>query len=204
MKLFAVTAAALLIAGGAHAQDAYITQLGDNLTGLNYSEYSNGTNVRQVIAQQGIGFRAANLSRGANNTAMTYQVDTRFDNSLEDTQANNNARTRSGLGAQMNSLVIQSGRGFMNGNNKAVTVQLANQAPGVQNANFRAQTIQEGNNNTGVNWQQNNGNNQGGMAGQTYGSISTPAFGFTNVGTAPLPSPIAHVSFPYGSHATIN
>lgn len=194
MKLFAVTAAALLIAGGAHAQDAYITQLGDNLTGLNYSEYSNGSNVRQVIAQQGVGFRAANLSRGNDNTAMTYQVDTTFDNSTQ------GANRDTGSGAQMNSLVIQSARGFPNGNNKAVTVQLANQGPGVEHVNFRAQTIQEGNNNTGVNWQQNNG---GAMYQQTYGSISTPTFGMS-VGTAPLPSPIAHASFPYGSHATIN
>jgi hypothetical protein len=197
MKLFAVTAAALLIAGGAHAQDAYITQLGDNLTGLNYSEYSTGSNVRQVIAQQGVGFRAANLSRGSDNSAMTYQIDPGFDNSTQ--EATHNSTRDTGSGAKMNSLIIQSARGYTFGNNKAVTVQLGG-GLGAQHVNFRAQTIQEGNNNTGVNWQQNSG---GAMAGQTYGSISTPTFGMS-VGTAPLPSPIAHASFPYGSHATIN
>ncbi|OWY18544.1 hypothetical protein B6V73_01735 [Thioclava sp. JM3] len=198
MKLFAVTAAALLIAGGAHAQDAYITQLGDNLTGLNYSEYSNGSNVRQVIAQQGVGFRAANLSRGSDNSAMTYQIDPGFDNSTQ--EATHNSTRDTGSGAKMNSLIIQSARGYTFGNNKAVTVQLGGGLR-AQHVNFRAQTIQEGNNNTGVNWQQNTGNTNG-MAGKTYGSITTPTFGMS-VGTRSLPSPVAHVSFPYGSSASI-
>jgi hypothetical protein len=194
MKTSIIIAAAITaFASAAHAQDAFITQLGDNLTGVNYSEYNQGVVSTQVIAQQGTGFAAANLSRGRGNTAMTYQIDTAFDNS---TQAPN----RDASTGTMESLIIQTPSSSLGGQNMAVTVQLNDGGPGSQNFAYRAQTIQEGNGNTGVNWAQQRG---GAMYNQSYGSISTPTVAL-NAGTTALPTPIAALSFPYLSTMSIN
>lgn len=193
MKTLLISAAIIAVSGAAHAQDAYITQLGDNLSGINYSEYNQGVVSTQVIAQQGTGFAAANLSRGRGNSAMTYQLDTDFDNA-------SSAPTRDSSTGNMESLIIQSSRGFLGGQNQAVTVQLNDGGPGSQNFDYMAQTIQEGNGNVGINWAQQRG---GAMAGQNYGSITTPQFSLT-ANTTSLPSPIAALSFPYNSTATIN
>lgn len=194
MKILMTSAAIIALSGAAYAQDAYITQMGDNHSGVNYSEYhiqsSSNPNTTQVIAQSGEGFQAANLSRGTSNAAYTYQMD------LTNDWLNNGVPS----GTQMESLIFQKGDGFTNGNNAAVTVQLANQGPGVQNTNFMAQTIQEGNNNTAVNWAQSGG---GALASVSLGSMSAPSLSLTPAANA-LPTPIANVNFPYGSNITIN
>jgi hypothetical protein len=193
MKTYIIAATITAFASGAYAQDAYITQLGDNLTGVNYSEYNQGVVSTQVIAQQGTGFSAGNLSRGRGNMATTYQIDTDFDNSSQ-------APTRDASTGTMRSLIIQTPSSFLGGQNKAVTVQLNDGGPGSQNFAYKAQTIQQGNGNTGVNWAQQRG---GAMAGQTYGAIATPTVALTATPTA-LPTPIASATFPYGSTLNIN
>ncbi len=140
MKKVIFAIAATAFATGASAQDAFITQLGDNLNAVNYSEYNQGVVSTQVIAQQGTGFSAANLSRGRGNVASTYQIDTAFDNS---SQTNTNAGTvRDSSTGTMESLIVQTPSSFLGGQNTAVTVQLNDGGPGSQNFAYRAQTIQ--------------------------------------------------------------
>ncbi|UWR23338.1 hypothetical protein [Sulfitobacter sp. S190] len=196
MKTFLISAAVIVAASAASAQDAYVTQLGNNLTGVNYSEYNiasnSGTNTQQVIAQQGIGFAAANLSRGTGNSATTFQLDT----------TNTFVNDGNASGATAESLIWQKADGYTNGYNQAVAVQLVVQGPGAEKAAFRSQIIQEGNNNTAVNWQQTNG---GPMAGLSLagGGLSAPALTLTPNATA-RPTPAANVNFPYGSNIFIN
>ncbi|SIS95168.1 hypothetical protein SAMN05421759_107118 [Roseivivax lentus] len=195
MKTLTISALAIAFAGSAYAQDAYVNQLGDNLTGMNYAEYSTGNDATQVIVQQGVGYSAGQLSRGAGNSATTYQIDSTntFINSLP-----NEGSTAGGPAAE--SLIWQSGDGFQNGYNTAVAVQLNQQGPGSQNSTFLSQIIQEGNDNTAVNWTQNQGNTNG-MAGV---SLLLPTTLSANVtpGTTPLPTPVVNVNFPYGSSIT--
>jgi hypothetical protein len=192
MKTIIIAAAITAAAGMAQAQDAFITQMGDNLTGVNYSEYNQSGNTNrdnlQVIAQRGDGFSAANLARGSNNVANAYQLD------LTSAYANGTGNS----GATMESLIWQKG-GFGTGENTAVAVQLANQSPGTQGT-YTSQIIQNGTKNTGINWAQNAG---GAMASATLGAITPPTVTFNTVATTP-PTPAASTGYPFGSTMTVN
>jgi hypothetical protein len=193
MKKVIFAIAATAFATGASAQDAFITQLGDNLNAVNYSEYNQGVVSTQVIAQQGTGFSAANLSRGRGNVASTYQIDTAFDNSTQGVDRDSSTGT-------MESLIVQTPSSFLGGQNTAVTVQLNDGGSGSQNFAYRAQTIQQGNGNVGVNWAQQRA---GGLAGFTYGGIVTPTVDLA-VGTTNPTTPDVSTGFTYGSSITVN
>ncbi|SFQ50899.1 hypothetical protein SAMN05421853_107213 [Roseivivax halotolerans] len=196
MKTIALSAAALLFAGAASAQDAYINQLGDQLNAVNYSEYSTGNDAQQVIVQQGVGFSAGQLSRGPGNSATTYQIDSTSNtvNSLTDTTSGNTV----GSGATANSFIWQKNDGFTNGNNTAVAVQLNQQGPGSQNSSFLSQIIQEGNDNTAVNWSQDQA---GTMAGQNLLGTTTLTATVAPSPT-PLPVPVVNAGYPFGGTIT--
>lgn len=189
--IVSVSAALMALSTAAHAQDAYISQIGDDLSAVNYSEYNQSGNQNrdnmQVTAQMGVGFQAATLTRGSNNTAHTYQLDL----------TNNFANGTGTSGATMESLIWQKG-GFGTGNNTAVAVQLANQSPGTQGT-YVSQILQEGTNNTAINWAQNAG---GAMAGMSLASIVTPTLNLTPSKEA-LPS-ISATTVPFGTSVNIS
>ncbi len=189
--IVSVSAALMALSTAAHAQDAYISQIGDDLSAVNYSEYNQSGNQNrdnmQVTAQMGVGFQAATLTRGSNNTAHTYQLDL----------TNNYANGTGTSGATMESLIWQKG-GFGTGNNTAVAVQLANQSPGTQGT-YVSQILQEGTNNTAINWAQNAG---GVMAGMSLASIVTPTLNLTPSKEA-LPS-ISATTVPFGTSVNIS
>lgn len=190
--IVSISAALMALSTAAHAQDAYISQIGDDLSAVNYSEYNQSGNQNrdnmQVTAQMGVGFQAATLTRGSNNTAHTYQLD------LTDNYANGTGTS----GATMESLVWQKG-GFNTGNNTAVAVQLANQSPGTQGT-YVSQILQEGTNNTAINWAQNAGTNWFGNT--SLASIVTPTLALTPSREA-LPS-VSAVTVPFGTTVNVS
>lgn len=169
MSKFFITTAAILIAGtAAHAQDAFITQLGSNNQGINYSEYTQGPSTSdnlQVIAQEGDNLRAGNFTRGSNSTAMAYQLN-----------------SGNASGSSMESLIFQNG-----GSNTAIAVQDNSPTFGNNNRTYVSQIIQEGATNTAINWNQTA---SGQMANLSIGTISAPSINIAPAAT-PLPGPNA-------------
>jgi hypothetical protein len=161
------TTAALIIAGtAAHAQDAFITQLGSNGQAINYSEYTQGPSTSdnlQVIAQEGDNLTAGNFTRGSNSTAMAYQLN-----------------SGNAPGSTMGSLIFQNG-----GANTAIAVQDNSPTFGNNNRTYVSQIIQEGITNTAINWNQTAG---GAMAGLSIGTIAAPSITIAP-GANPLPVP---------------
>jgi hypothetical protein len=171
-----VAAAATAMASGAFAQssnDAYITQLGDNLNAVNVASYFGKQSSTQVISQQGSGFSAANLASGTDNSAYAYQIDSTFDNST-------NGASRDSSNGSMSSLIVQSGSAFNTGNNTAINAQLNPGGPGSEKPfDFTSQTIQLGDNNTAINWTQRSGISA--LQGFTY-NIAAPSVSVTAAG----------------------
>lgn len=169
MSKFFITTAAILIAGtAAHAQDAFITQLGSNNQGINYSEYTQGPSTSdnlQVIAQEGDNLSAGNFTRGSNSTAMAYQLN-----------------SGNASGSSMESLIFQNG-----GSNTAIAVQDNSPTFGNNNRTYVSQIIQEGATNTAINWNQTA---SGQMANLSIGTISAPSINIAPAAT-PLPGPNA-------------
>jgi hypothetical protein len=198
MKTIMLSAAFIALGTTAFAQDAFISQVGDDHAAVNYSQLNNSGNTNrdnlQVIAQQSetdgtfgtSGFRAANLASGANNTAYTYQLD------LSDFTTN---RSNGSTGATMDSLTWQEGNG-----NNAVAVQLINQAPARKSTHV-SQILQAGDNNVGINWSQNNGGGLPGLAG-TF-TASAPTLTLTPR-TYSAPTPIANTVVPRRTTVRIN
>lgn len=185
-NLLISTAAVVALAGAAHAQDAFITQVGDDNSAINYSEYNQSGNTNsdnmQVIVQEGNGFAAANFARGKNNSAFAYQQNPNGDPN-----------------ATMESLIWQSAQNFNEGGNTAVAVQLNTNSPGTQST-FKSQIIQEGADNTAVNWAQNAG---GAMAGISLANTSLPSISL-NPAANPSPNPVlASTGFPFGTTVSI-
>ncbi|WP_299285910.1 hypothetical protein [uncultured Tateyamaria sp.] len=189
MKTLIISAAMVVASGAAYAQDAYITQLGNDHVAINYSEYSVGNDNLQVVNQQGEGFAAATLTRGSGNSAHTYQLDA----------TNGYVNEGKPSGATMDSLIWQSADGFTNGRNVAVAVQIAAQSPG-PNGTYVSQIIQEGNNNVALNWAQNSG---GAMFRQSIGSISAPKVSLSAVPTLAT-GPSLSPSIPFSSSVSVN
>lgn len=204
MNKLMISAAVIALAGtAAHAQEAFITQLGDGHQGLNYSDFASGTT--QVISQQaprrparsnrpsevalgyrpGGSFEAANLSSGrgnaAGNQAYAYQWDTRADNTFN-----------GDLGAvEMSSLNYQLGI-----NNTAISAQLETRGAG-GTPTYMSQIIQEGDNNVGINWATDAGSQLGSLA-----TFDAPSITIRERATnAPLPN--VREVFPYGTRAVV-
>jgi opacity protein-like surface antigen len=190
-----IAAAITAFASAAQAQDAFISQLGNDHVAVNYSEYhlqsaSNPAN-QQVIVQldndgRAGGFDAANLSSGTSNSAFTYQA-------FED------RNNESGPGADLNSLVYQNSGGFNQGYNTAVAVQLAG-GSGAEKSTHTSQILQEGNGNTAVNWTQNRGGLLGSM---TLISLTAPTLSITPSALG-LPTPGVSTGFSFGSSITVD
>ena len=185
MKTYIFAAATALIASGAYAQDAYITQMGSDNAAANYSEYTQGPSNRdnlQVISQSGNNLQSANFTRGSGSTAMNYQIN-----------------TGNPPGSSMNSLIYQNADGSGMGDNMAVAVQ-DNTGFGGNNRTFTSQIIQEGNGNVGVNWNQTYGT---AMANQSIGSIGTPGITINPAATS-VPMPVlSTTTLPFGSTISI-
>src|SRR6056297_696230 len=107
-NLLISTAAVVALAGAAHAQEAFITQVGALNSALNYSEEYRSGAALQVIVQQGEGFSAANFSRGGDNTAMAYQIDEGYNATGQSNMADSDPNTP-GIqpGGTMESLIWQ-------------------------------------------------------------------------------------------------
>jgi hypothetical protein len=186
MKLATVFAAATILAGSAaSAQLAFITQIGDDNTGVNISEQTRGNGGDldrvvqevQVIAQVGNNLDAANVSRGRDNLAYNYQF----------------AGSDGGFAT---SLIYQDGPDRRGGDgNTAVTVQ---NNPG-GGAILGSQTVQFGNNNTAINWTDSRGN---ALAGALAPAVEAPSLGVVGVTFNP-PVDVNAVAFPFGD-ATVS
>ncbi|MGR3484234.1 MAG: hypothetical protein ACU0BF_02735 [Paracoccaceae bacterium] len=160
-----------LSTSAAVAQEAFITQLGDDNQAANVS---NGTTGRvnagqQVIVQQGDELSAANLNRGFGNAAWAWQD-------------NSNANIAGSGSITANSLILQSGPGAVGGtNNTAVNVQLAGTvSPGKKDLTMTAQTVQSGNGNVAINWtQRTNG------IGAPVGTVAQSVAGAPTISSTP-------------------
>ena len=185
MKSIIFATATTLIASGAYAQDAYITQMGSNNAAANYSEYTQGpVDNLQVISQSGDNLQSANFTHGSASTAMNYQIN-----------------TGNPSGSSMNSLIYQNAAGGGNGSgdNTAVAVQ-DNTGFGGNNRTFTSQIIQEGTGNVGVNWSQTSAT---AMANQSIGSIGTPGITI-NPAASSVPMPVlSTTTLPFGSTISI-
>ncbi len=140
MKLLTISAAAIAIAGAAHAQEAFITQIGDDNAGGNFSfnDFTVDANL-QVIGQQGNGLTAVNVSNGSGNLSWAQQ-----------TNVPAPFPSPGDPGVRHESLIWQDGD-----DNAAVNVALDENvlldsagAPALQ------QTLQNGDRNIAVNWSQ--------------------------------------------------
>lgn len=184
MKLATAIAAAAIVAGSAaSAQLAFITQVGDDNTGVNISEQTRGNGGSlarlvdevQVIAQVGNNLDAANISRGQDNLAYNYQF----------------AGSNDGFAT---SLIYQNGPdddGEDGGNgNTAITVQ---NNPG-GGAIMGSQTVQFGNGNTAINWTDNRGT---ALAGASAPSVEAPTLGVLGATFNP-PVGVGALVFPFG------
>ena len=182
MRSFIFATTTMLIASGAYAQDAYITQMGNDNSAANYSEYAQGDNL-QVITQSGNNLESANFTRNSRSVAMNYQIN-----------------TGSPTGSSMSSLIFQKGDGFASGgDNVAIAVQ-DNRGAGGNNRTFKSQIIQEGNGNVGVNWAQTTA---GAMANQSIGSIGTPGITIDPAASS-VPMPVlSTTTLPFGSTISI-
>ncbi|MEE4186733.1 MAG: hypothetical protein V2J12_13280 [Gammaproteobacteria bacterium] len=212
MKHLMISAAVLALAGAAHAQDAYVTQVGAQNTAVNYSEEYRGGGPTQVIAQQGEGFSAANFARG-NNTAMAYQLDTGYPTS---NMADSDPSTPGLDGGTMNSLIWQRAEDGPSsatnmrdarGGNTAIAVQLSSPGTDYSTRDYNSQILQRGSDNVAVNWQHNRGG-----AMRTFGinngplaTITTPQLTTFNPNAASLPTPVLPATtVPYNGSVGIN
>ncbi len=180
-KKLTATAVLLIVGSAASAQDAFVTQLGNNNAAANYSEYTQGPSSNdnlQVIAQEGDNLRSANFTRGSGSTAMSYQLN-----------------SGNAPGTSMQSLIFQNG-----GTNSAIAVQDNSPTFGNNNRTYASQIIQEGTGNVGVNWNQTIA---GQMAGLSIGDVGTPGISIApQAGTVPMPA-LSETTFPTGTTVSI-
>ena len=155
MKLLMSSVAAVAIAGVVQAQEAFITQIGDDNAGGNFSfnDFTNDPNL-QVIGQQGNGLTAVNVSNGRGNLAWAQQTN------VVAPGVSGPFTAPTDPGAPHESLIWQDGD-F----NAAVNVALDENftpafcnafgcTPGDAGAPAIQQTIQAGDRNIAVNWSQ--------------------------------------------------
>ncbi|MBT0957807.1 hypothetical protein IV417_10435 [Alphaproteobacteria bacterium KMM 3653] len=196
MKHIITVAAFVALGTAAHAQDAFITQVGDGNAGANVQTVAPAGGNVQVIQQVGetgnfFGNAPANnnavqLVRGSNNDAFTYQD------------------TSNGAGGSNTSLIIQTEdydfglfvpvSSTIASNNTAITVQ--DQSSGPFGHNFVAQTLQVGDNNTAINWQETMGFS-GNAVGILNPTLHMPTLTQTATPAA-VPTGYANVPAPLG------
>ncbi|MCB5200475.1 hypothetical protein LGQ03_14595 [Loktanella sp. TSTF-M6] len=177
MKTLFLATAATIIASGAFAQDAFITQLGDDNAAANIQTSLGGGNlavVQQVNNVPGgfFGFlgpqgdnTAVQLQRGADNNAFTYQETTRSSNA---------------------SLILQTEETGNNvaSNNMAINVMANGSAD-----DFTAQTLQYGDDNVAINWIEEGGN----AVATGSPTLAMPMLALTSIPN-PVPGGMATVS----------
>lgn len=185
MSKYLLSAAVIALAGAAHAQEAFITQIGDGNDAVNIAQRGFGQGNTQVIAQEGDDLSAANLTRGRDNQAFTYQ-------SFTSGYTGFGGATASGT-----SLIWQTGTDSFNGgeNNIAVTVQLhdTNNAP-----DYVSQTIQAGDDNVALNWTEDGGSD----VPLFTGSLDAPKLSLT-AKTAKAPTPGLLTNFRPGARVAV-
>ncbi|KAA9005075.1 hypothetical protein [Histidinibacterium aquaticum] len=178
MKTLMISAAVIALAGAAHAQEAFVTQLGSGNEGANLSFNNNTLNPNlQVVAQDGNNMSAVNLSNGSGNTAWAHQENVAasgvyflgFELAAPD------------LGAEHESLIWQNGNGN-NAVNVALDENIVNNGycgifsgctDGEAGQGAKQQTIQNGNNNVAVNWSQDSTSSH--ISASTPSSLSSPS-----------------------------
>lgn len=178
MKTLYLSAAIIALAGAASAQDAFITQLGDDnqAANLSFNTFTPDPNT-QVIYQNGDDQIAVQIADGNGNQAWSYQ--------LAETAPFGPIFGVGGGNVDHESLVIQEGD-----DNTAINVALDNNAifglfPG-RGAN--QQILQQGDDNVAINWSQDSANPFGSLidgtqpaptAALTITPLGVPAFGAT-------------------------
>lgn len=192
MKTYIIAAAVTAIASGAYAQDAFITQVGDDnaaanvqtVVGGSISQYGstitpadgNVQVIQQVNLDDGSN-TAVQLLRGEDNQAFTYQT------------------TR--VGGDNSSLILQTETGGNNVASDNIAIHVMNQGPEctgflcglAQDHDFTAQTLQYGDDNTAINWIE---------AGGNAVPTGTPTLQIPSLTQTALPGPV-----PMGT-ATVN
>lgn len=150
MKTIILSTALIVVAGFAGAQEAFITQVGDDNAAANIQTIrgaARGGSNTQVIQQEGFGANAVQLVRGNDNQAFTYQSNY-FNAGFPDSTS---------LIIQTEDDDLPNSRGNFQQATGNVAVHVQNQNRGGQFEHV-AQTIQAGDRNIAINWTENGGN----------------------------------------------